>query len=83
MLLTGARPRPFFGPCCQSGSNRIPFDIGSNPLKFAAISYPMIEGFVLPEGLAWASEHRVCITRGDAFDTPRDAGSGTTGARSA
>src|ERR1022692_5136120 len=48
----GASPWPILRSTRQPCRNRILFDICRNPLELPLISYPVIVGFMLPEGSA-------------------------------
>jgi len=48
------------------------FDIGTDAPRFLGITYPVVEGFVLPEFCAGTAKNEICFASRFAFDLPRD-----------
>jgi len=69
-----AGPLPVLRPRDESGTHGIPFDVMADARKFSGIPDPMIERFVLPEGLARAAKSSIGIAGSHAFDDAGDFG---------
>jgi len=68
------RVAPLLGRQSQSGADRVEFDIRFHFLELVRTSNPVIEGFVLPEGLAGAVQDGVGLAGGLALDPCGDFG---------
>ncbi len=74
VLPVGRRPGPVFGALGQTCFHGIALDVGADPVELGAVTDPMVERFVLPEGFSLAMEQTVGIARGGAFDAVSDSG---------
>ncbi len=68
-----AGPRPLFRFFHQAGSDGIPLNVTPNSVQFRLASQPAIEGFILPERFAHATESGVGVPRRNPFDSVCDA----------
>ncbi len=69
-----AGPLPVLRPRDEPGAHGIPFDVVADARKFSGIPDPVIERFVLPEGLAGAAQRSIGIPGRHAFDDAGDFG---------
>src|SRR6266851_486812 len=72
-VAAGAGPFPVFRVGRELGVNGIPFDVAADALKFGGVPHPMIEGLVLPEGLAFAAQGGIGVAGGYPFEDIGDS----------
>jgi hypothetical protein len=73
---TGTGPTPIFGLGDEIGGDGIPFDVMANAFELGGVSDPMVEGLILPEGLAHAVQGGVGVARRNSFHDAGDFGEG-------
>ncbi len=73
-MLLGRGPGPGLGVFYQACGNRVLFDVQRYAIESLSASHPMIEGFICPEAIAFASENLICRACGRAFQALRDTG---------